>query len=395
MKQKNVRLVIVGGGFAGLKLALKLGNDERFKITLINDRDHFLFYPALYSTATGRSRQQSVIPISQVLQGTNVTFVQDTVTGIDANRKIAIGRTKQYHYDKVVFALGVVTSYFGIAGLDEYSYSIKSSHEIERFRRHLHDQLTSTQQLDKNYIVVGAGPTGVELAALLSQYIETVARQHGVSHGRAHVSLVEAAPRVLPRLSERSSELVHRRLRSVNVRIMTNKRVESEDDDSIIISGRDIPSRSVIWTSGVANHPFYREHDNVFTLAKNGRVTVDNNLRAAPDIYVIGDNADTPYVGLAQTAMYDALFVAKSLRAEIAGNRLPRYRPRRQPIVIPVGENWALLEYGPIRVTGIAGMVIHKAAAFIGYKDYFSLPKALSLWISETAHDEVCPVCGR
>ena len=388
-----MNVVIVGGGFGGIKTALELSKDKKINVTLVSDKDHFLFYPALYSTATGRSRKQSIIPLTKLFQNTDVTVIQDTVTGLDTTRRYVIAKNNQIHYDRVVFALGVVTSYFGISGLDTYSYSIKSAHEIERFKKHLHDTLTSEKHLDRNYVIVGAGPTGVELSASLAHYLQHIAAAHRIKHSRIRLSLVEAAPRVLPRMSEQASALVEERLNDLGVTVMTNKKVESEDDDSIIISGKDIPSKTVVWTSGVSNHPFFAEHADLFRLAKNGRVEVDSHLKASNHIYVIGDNANTPYTGLAQTAIYDGHFVARSIKAEADKSALPVYKPKKNPVVIPVGDNWAILEYGPIRITGFLAAWIRKAADLIGYLDFFPLFKAVDLWESEDQLTEECSAC--
>ena len=174
---------------------------------------------------------------------------------------------------------------------------------------------------------------------------------------------------------------------------MTNKKVESEDDDSIIISGKDIPSKTVVWTSGVANNPFFAEHHDVFPLAPNGRVTVDEHLKVDNTIYVIGDNANTPYTGLAQTAIYDGVYVARAIKAELYKQQLPLYKPRKSPVVIPVGTNWALLEYGHIRLTGFLAAVVRRFADLIGFLDFFTFPTAFRLWLLEERRDEDCPIC--
>ena len=388
-----MRVVIVGGGFGGVKAALELVKDKKVSVTLVTDKDHFLFYPALYSTATGRSWQQSVLPLSEIFKNNRIKVVRDSVVGLDTVRRFVVTAQGQVHYDRVIFALGVVTSYFGIAGLDTYSFSIKSATEIERFKKHLHDELTSEQRLDKNYIIVGAGPTGVELAASLTGYLRRIGKRHMVKNSRIRLSLVEAAPRVLPRMSERSSALITKQLKKVGVTVMTGKKVESEDDDSIIISGTDIPSKTVVWTSGVANHPFFAEHSDIFKLAPNGRVEVDSHLRVDKHIYVIGDNANTPYTGLAQTAIHDAHFVAKAIRADVRNQPLPEYRPRKQPVVVPVGENWALFEYGPLRFSGWLGSLVLRAAHLMGYLDFFPATTAARIWLSSDEHDEACFVC--
>lgn len=388
-----MKVVIVGGGFGGVKAALELAKDSRIDVTLVSDRDHFLFYPTLYSTATGRSKLQSILPLDKLFATSRVKVIKDTVIGLDTARRLVVTKDHQLHYDRVVFALGVVTSYFGISGLDTYSYSIKSAHEIERFKKHLHDELTSEKHFDKNYVIVGAGPTGVELSAALAHYLRVIAQTHQIKHSRIRLDLVEAAPRVLPRMSEAASDLVAKRLKKLGVTVMTNKKVESEDDDSIMISGKDVPSKTVVWTSGVANHPFFAEHNDIFTLAKNGRVEVDEHLKVDRHIYVIGDNANTQFTGLAQTAIYDAIYVSRAISAEAHRRLLPEYKPKKQPVVIPVGANWAILEYGPIRLTGFIASVIRRFADLIGYTDFFAFSTAFRLWLLEEQRDEDCAVC--
>ena len=388
-----MKVVIVGGGFGGVKAALELAKDSRIDVTLVSDRDHFLFYPTLYSTATGRSKLQSILPLDKLFATSRVKVIKDTVIGLDTARRLVVTKDHQLHYDRVVFALGVVTSYFGISGLDTYSYSIKSAHEIERFKKHLHDELTSEKHFDKNYVIVGAGPTGVELSAALAHYLRVIAQTHQIKHSRIRLDLVEAAPRVLPRMSEAASDLVAKRLKKLGVTVMTNKKVESEDDDSIMISGKDVPSKTVVWTSGVANHPFFAEHNDIFTLAKNGRVEVDEHLKVDRHIYVIGDNANTQFTGLAQTAIYDAIYVSRAISAEAHRRLLPEYKPKKQPVVIPVGATWAILEYGPIRLTGFIASVIRRFADLIGYTDFFAFSTAFRLWLLEEQRDEDCAVC--
>ena len=392
-KKHLVRVVIVGGGFAGIKAALKLAKDDKVHVTIVSDKDYFLFYPALYATATGGSKRQSVLPLADLFANTNVTIVKDIVLSIDESRKILVMEENQLGYDKVIFALGVITSYFGIAGLDKYSYSIKSTQEIDRFKKHLHDEIIQDKHLDKNYIVVGAGPTGVELSASLTHYLEVISAKHAIKHAKIRLSLVEAAPRVLPRMSERASELVSERLKKLGIKVLINNKVQSEDDDSIVINGKDIPSQTVVWTSGVTNHPFFLEHSDVFKLAPNGKVIVDDQLKVSRNIYVIGDNAGTTFSGLAQTAIYDGIFAAKSISAEVRKQSPPHYSARKQPVVIPVGHNWAILEYGSIRITGPIASLVRRCADMIGYLDYVAFPDALKLFLSESQHEEVCEVC--
>ncbi|HYG83798.1 MAG TPA: FAD-dependent oxidoreductase [Verrucomicrobiae bacterium] len=390
-----MKIVIVGGGFGGVKAALELGQHADFSITLISDEDYFLHHATLYATATGRSRDESVVPLRDIFAGyKNVTVVKDRITSLDLERKLVIGK-KNYPFEKAIFAMGVVTTYFGIKGLAEHSYGIKTLNEVTRFKQHLHKELTEDKHMDKNYVVVGAGPTGVELVAALKTYLTQIAAAHAIKKATINLTLVEAAPRVLPRMSEAASAAVTKRLQELGVSVLVNKKVESMDDDSVMIDGQDIPSQTVVWTSGVANHPFFAAHAHIFKLAKNGRVEVDRHLEAAPNVFVIGDNAATPYTGVATTALYDASFVARHLNRLANGLPAYAYVPKAHPVTVPVGDDWAIYESSGMRVTGKIAAALRRFHEFQNYKNLLSFSKAFRAWRARYHRDEDCPVCKK
>ena len=388
-----MRLIVVGGGFGGIKTALQLAKDRSNSVTLISDKDHCVYYPSLYGVATGGARKQSFVSLEEIFAGTRVTVIQDTITGYDPRRRIITGKKKHYSYDRVVFALGVITSYFGIKGLDSYSFGIKSHDEVVRFRKHLHDELTSERKLDKQYVVVGAGPTGTELAASLANYINHIARAHKIRHTRIRIKLVEAAPRVLPRMSEFASRKIEERLKQCGVEVLTNEKVEWQDDDEVFVSGRSLPTRTVVWTSGVANHPFFAAHSQYFSLSQNGKVVVDEHMQVNSSTYVIGDNAFTPYSGLAQTALHNAIYVADDIRREKNHYLQPAYKPFKPAVVIPVGKRWAILEWNWVCVSGYIGHIIRRIADFIGYNDILPMKLAFRTWRSSEEHEDLCEIC--
>jgi NADH dehydrogenase len=376
-----MNIVIVGGGFGGIKAALELSKDRRNAITLISDKQDFQYYPALYSSATGHSHLESWVPLGTIFAGKkNIQVKLDTMTGVDSAHKKVIGKSgATYSYERCILALGVVTTYFGIKGLDAYSYGIKSEEEVMRLKRHLYEDIAVNHTMDKHYVVIGGGPTGVELAAALGSYITSLCDHYEVKRaGAPKIDLLEAAPRILPRMSEQTSAIVAKRLKKLGVNVQTGKAVESATADSIMVGGKPIKTRTVIWTAGVMNHPFYKE--NNFELLPNGRVKVDEYMQAAPDVYVIGDNAGTQYTGLAQTALHDAQFVAKNFWREQSGKSPKKYKAVKPPVVIPAGEDWAILEWKGIRVSGWLGVLLRRAADFIGYNDMLPLGQALGAW---------------
>lgn len=383
----------MGGGFGGVKTALELAHDDRFDITLISDSEDFSYYPTLYHTATGGSKEISDIPLSEIFADVhNVNLVHDKVKSIDKQGKFVMGESgKKYEYDLVVFALGMVTNYFGIPGLDKFAFGVKSLEDAEKLKKHLHKHIVETKHTDLNYVVVGAGPTGVELAGVLGDYINHICKKHGVEKRSVHVDLVEAADRVLPRSSKRVSRKVHRQLMRKGVKIYLKAVVQSENQEELLVNGKPVRSHTVIWTAGMANNPFFVEQG--FQLAKNHKVRVDQFLQAEPGIYVIGDNADTPYSGMAQTALYDGVYIAHNMK-RLANHLPPLPYEAKQPIyVIPAGPHWAAVEWGRLKFYGLIGWTLRRAADFIAYRDYEPFFKATKHWMSEYKKDDLCETC--
>lgn len=386
------RVVIVGGGFAGVKLALDLCGDHRFDVTLVSDRPDFRNYPTLYLTATGSKEMISAIPLTELFDGKPVELVIDPVVSLDRQQKQIVTKSKRrIDYDGLVLALGVVTNYFGIEGLDTYSHSIKSPEGAEALKAHLHKQLIDSAKPDLNYIVVGGGPTGVELAGALPAYLNYMIKQHGLPARRIHVDLVEAAPRLLPRSPRDVSRMVRRQLRRVGVRLYLGKTVQAQTADALMLNGKPVRSHTVVWTAGVANHPFFSEQG--FQISGSRKVRVDQFLQAEPGIYVLGDNADTPYGGMAQTALYDGKFIARNLR-RIADGRDPKpYVAKRPVYVFPAGPRWAAVQWGPVRLYGILGYTLRSLADLIAYHDYEPWWKATKRWAVMNERETRCPYC--
>lgn len=383
-------ITIVGGGFGGVKTALLLAKNKKNKITLITNNPDLQYYPALYSAATGYSHLQAWISLEKIFRGKkNVTIVIDTITTIDKDARMLKAESGlTYQYETLVLALGAVTTYFGIEGLDQYAYGIKSADEIKRLKQTLYSDFAIERELDKHYVVVGAGPTGVELAAALTTYLENLRTHYGLEKQKIRIDLVEAAPRVLPKMTEYSSKKVTNRLKSIGVNVEVEKAVQSATADSLLVSGQPLKSHTVIWTSGVANNPFYKANESSFELAKNGKVVVDEYMRADKHVYVIGDNAATSFSGLAQTALKDAHYVAKAIALFSQHKKPAPYKAVMPPVVIPVGEGWAVFEWKFIKLTGWSASLIRLAADFVGYSDILSFGHAFSIWRTQHIKDE-------
>lgn len=385
-----MNIVIVGGGFGGVKSALELAKKKTNQITLISSTPYFQYYPALYSTATGHSYKESWVPLTKIFKKhTNVRLVQDTIMKIIPDEMVVSGSTgKLYKYDELILSLGSVTTYFGIEGLDTYAYGIKSEQEIRALQKHLIDEMSDGSDDEKNYVIIGAGPTGVELAGALGDYLTVLRKKYKVSNQKLPgISLVEAAPRVLPRMSEKASEIALARLQKLGINVELGKKVERETADALIVDGKPLASHTVIWTSGVANAPFYKANGEDFTLNERSKVVVDEFMQARPHVYVIGDNAATPYAGLAQTALHDAQFVARRL----SNKNSKAYKAVLPSSVVPIGHGWALFERKKILFGGWMGNLLRNAADVIGYHDVLPIGWALGTWKAGKKRQVVIP----
>ena len=219
---KKERVLVVGGGFGGVKAALELAEDpQHFEVTLLSDSAELRYYPTLYHTATGGKRSNSSIPLVTLFASKSVNLIQGTAQTLDRKAKTITTAEKQViPYDTLIIGLGVVTNYFGITGLPEYSYSIKTQAEVQRFKKHLHKQMVDDHQPDLHYAIVGAGPTGIELAGALPGYLRHIMKNHGVAPPRnLHIDLIEAAPRLLPRFPRDASRTISRQLKRLSIKL--------------------------------------------------------------------------------------------------------------------------------------------------------------------------------
>ncbi len=392
-QMSKLKVVIAGGGFAGAKVALELINDSRFAVTLISDHDDFRVYSTLYHVSTGGPKRVSSIPLTEIFSGKAVDVVIDSATTIDRKaRTIQTAKHGTFAYDAAVLALGVNTNYFGIQGLEKYSFGIKTPADAQELKAHLHKQLCEDKQPDLNYVVVGGGPTGVELAGALPSYIQLLSKRHNLPKRKIHVDLIEAAPRLVPRMPKDISRMIARNLRKQGVKIYTKTPVQAQTADALMVNNKPIRSHTVIWTAGIMNNPFFT--NNGFQLARNSKVRVDQFMQAEPGVYVLGDNADTPYSGMAQTALYDAVFAAANLQ-RIASKQDPKPYVAKKPIyVLPAGPKWAAVLWGPIRIYGRLGWMLRSLADLVEYHDYLPWRLAVQRWALLDDSEESCPLCA-
>lgn len=226
---KNI--IIVGGGFGGIRAALDLARAKLpgVKVVLVSDKPHFEYQPALYRVMTGKSPLEVCVPLQEIFDGTGVSVVRDTILGVNLRERTLMGSSgSRYQFDFLVLALGSEAVFFGIPGLKEFSLGFKSIAEALRLKKHLHEIFESCKKgspdekvCAAHILVIGAGASGVEAAGELAAYSRELAKKHDLDPGLVAICLIEAAPRILPAAAESVASEVHDRLRALDVNIFT------------------------------------------------------------------------------------------------------------------------------------------------------------------------------
>lgn len=384
------RVLIVGAGFAGVRLAQRLARyPKQFAVTLVSNRPCFEYYPMLYRVVVGYSARPTAIPLQRVFAGTGVELVFDAVAHLDRQAKEVVTQEgARISFDYLALTLGGQTTFYDIPGLEERSFSFKNLHDAQRLRDHLHASMAalasghqSKQEMaaGAHIVFVGAGPTGVEVAADMYGYLRFLAKQHGIDPELITVSLIEGAPRILPSLPAEVSARVQRRLEQLGVQVYTGRLVTEQEAQELVLSDMRVATRTVVWTSGSTSHEFYKRHG--YAADAKGKVLVDEHMRVPGErhTFVLGDAASTPYAGMAQTALQDAEHVAAYL---ISGEKLRNPHVQREPVsAIPVGQLWAVLSWKRVRIYGLVARILRDLADLRFLLTLLPVPAAASVFL--------------
>lgn len=381
-KTKTNRVVIVGGGFGGIKAALELSNKPGFEVVLMSQTSNFEYHGALYRSATGHSPMEVVIPIRDILKRSkNVTFVLDSAKTIDPKAKIIKSEVgNSYKYDQAILAMGNVINYFGIDGMEQNSFCMTTIAETIMLRNKM-TELFKKPGATPTIAIVGAGPSGVELAGEIGSFARRIARKYRTRMAHPKVILIEGTDRVLPMFDPILSARVYKRLQKMGVEMRLNTKVNTCETGKVCLSTGDVDADLIIWTAGSRAVDFYMNQPKIFELER-GRVKVDEFLRAkgTNNIFVIGDNAFTPFSGMAQTALHDAKFVTRNM-LRVAKDKEPvEYRTLKPTYVVPVGERWAVLQSNKHKLSGQQAWLMRRRADLWIFENFQPYKQAVKTW---------------
>ena len=362
-------VLILGGGFGGLWATRALAGAP-VRITLVDRTNHHLFQPLLYQVATaGLSAPDIAAPLRHILRGQqNVTVRMDEALAIDlAARQVSLaGGTIGYDY--LLVATGAAHAYFGRDEWAEHAPGLKTLDDALAIRARVLSAFEAAEREDDparrealmNFVVIGGGPTGVELAGTLAEIARhTLPREFRRADVRkARVHLVEAGPRVLATMPPELSEKTRAQLQKLGVEVHTGAPVTQIDADGVSMGERRIASRTVLWAAGVAASPLGRQLGVATDRAGRVPVAPDLSLPEHPEVFVVGDLASVqqdgkPVPGVAPAAKQMGAHVAGVIRSRLRGIAGKPFRYRDYGNLATIGRMAAVVDFGRLRFSGI------------------------------------------
>lgn len=382
MSNIRPRILVLGGGFGGLTFCQSLRCPQA-DVLVVDRQNHHLFQPLLYQVATaGLSSSEIAQPIRSILRDRpNIRVHLGEVESIRPSERVVIGQGRSLSYDYLIFALGGRTTYFGHPEWEAFAPGLKSLDDAQRIRRDVllafeqaeNAESTAEQQRLMTVVVVGGGPTGVELAGAFAELSRHVLRRdfRRIDSARARVVLVEAAPRLLGTFPEPLSENARSTLATMGVEVRCGLRVQSLQSGRVEFhNGEVIETANIVWAAGVGASPLTAQLDA--PLDRSGRVQVcpDLSVPGHPEIFVIGDAASlvdpngVMVPGVSPAAIQEAQHVARQIEDELEG------RPNRRPFhywdkgsMATIGRHAAVAKIGPLEFSGypawLAWLFVH------------------------------------
>ncbi len=365
-------VLIVGGGFGGLNAAKALGS-KPVRVTLVDRHNYHLFQPLLYQVATaGLSAGDIASPIRALLaKHKNIEVVLGEVRGVDVKAKQLTVDGRTLSYDVLILATGVRHSYFGRSEWERHAPGLKSLDDALDIRRRVLgafevaelEEDEAVRRAWLTFVVVGAGPTGVELAGALAELARhTVANDfRRIDPRQSKVVLVEAGSRVLNGFDEQLAAKAQQALEKLGVEVRLNTQVTQVSDTGVHLGDAELPARTVLWAAGVEAEKLTRPQG--VTVDRAGRILVEPTLQipGCADAYVVGDLAAFPaeggstLPGLAPVAMQQGKHVARNILAKMKGESAQPFHYVNRGIMATVGRAYGIGQTGPFKLSGVIG----------------------------------------
>lgn len=369
MNDARPRVVVIGAGFGGLEAARLLAKLP-VKVIVIDRKNHHTFQPLLYQVATaGISPAEIAAPIRWILRGLdNVEVILGEVTGFDLARKLVILPDSEVPYDYLIVAAGATHSYFGHDGWEPTAPGLKTIENALEIRRRVllafelaeRETLAGEMHLPLNFVIVGAGPTGVELAGTLAEIACQVLRNEfkAIDPKRTRIILLEGGPRVLPAYAPDLSQSAVRQLAKLGVEVRTSALVTRIDPGAVWVGQEEIPAAVVLWAAGVQASELGRELGAPVDRAGRVQVTPDLSIPGHPEVFVIGDLAALKdekgnlLPGVAPVAMQEGRAVAKTIKRDLRKEARKEFRYIDKGSLATIGRAAAVAQFRGLHISG-------------------------------------------
>jgi len=399
------RVVVIGGGFGGLAAIQRLKGAD-VDITVIDRRNHHLFQPLLYQVATtSLSPSEIAWPIRMLVKNRQeVTTLLGNVTGIDkAAQLVELEDGATVPYDSLVIATGVRHAYFGHDDWEPFAPGLKTLEDATAMRRRLllafelaeRETDPEARRALLTFAIIGAGPTGVELAGAITELAQVTLRNEfrSIRPEEARVVLIEAGPKVLANFRESLSAYALEALKRLRVDVHLGQPVTEVTADSVTYGGTVLKAHTIIWAAGVLASPAAKWLGVEADRAGRVKVNPDLTIPGSPNVFVIGDTAaistgGKPVPGIGDAAKQGGKYAASVIRARLDGKQLPPFSYTHLGDIATIGRHAAVIDFGWLQLTGWIGWWAWGAAHIyflIGIKNRLSV--ALSwLWILLSGH---------
>jgi NADH dehydrogenase len=364
------RIVIVGAGFGGLEAAHRLAGAP-VEITLIDRRNHHLFQPLLYQVATASLATSEIAwPIRYLLRGRReVTTLFATVSGVDpAGRRVLLEDGGALPYDTLVLATGARHAYFGHDEWEPFAPGLKTLEDATTLRRRI---LVAFERAEREadpqrraalltFVIIGAGPTGVELAGTIAELAQDTLPPdfRNIDTHKTRVVLIEAGPRVLAGFADDLSAYAQRSLERIGVEVMLGQPVTECSADGVVYGGNRLETRTIIWAAGVRASPAAEWLDAPADRAGRLQVLPDLTVPGHPDIFAVGDTVviagpdGNPVPGIAPAAKQQGRYVADCIKARLRGTALGPFHYKHAGSLAQIGKRQAVIDFGRIKLRG-------------------------------------------
>jgi NADH dehydrogenase len=364
------RVVIVGAGFGGLEAAHRLAGAP-VSITLIDRRNHHLFQPLLYQVATASLATSEIAwPIRYLLRNRpEVTTLYATVTGVDAQAKrVLLDDGDGLPYDTLIVATGARHAYFGHDEWEPFAPGLKTLEDATTLRRRI---LVAFERAEREtdpqrraalltFVIIGAGPTGVELAGTIAELAQDTLPPdfRNIDTHKTRVVLIEAGPRVLAGFPDDLSAYAQRSLESIGVEVMLGQAVTECTADNVVFGGNRLDTKTIIWAAGVRASPAAEWLGASADRAGRLQVLPDLTVPGHPDIFAIGDTVTIngpdgkPVPGIAPAAKQQGRYVSDSIKARLSGSALSPFHYQHAGSLAQIGKRKAVIDFGRIKLRG-------------------------------------------